>query len=77
MQDLASVFINVDEQNNIITGKKKRVETLFDFYHKKSSSLATEYKETVYNVQAKNRIDAIKKPCEANEKENQEKVDNS
>ena len=40
MQDLASVLIKIDEEFNTIKGKKKRVETLFDFYHMKSSNLA-------------------------------------
>lgn len=40
MQDLASALIKVDEQYNIVTGKKKRVEHLYDFYQKKSSSLS-------------------------------------
>ena len=47
MQDLASVLIEIDEEFNTIKGKKKRVETLFDFYHMKSSNLAKLYKNAV------------------------------
>jgi hypothetical protein len=36
MQELADVMINVDEENNLIVGSKKRVDSFYDFFEDKS-----------------------------------------
>jgi hypothetical protein len=36
MQEVADVLINVDEENNLIIGSKKRLETFYDFFEDKS-----------------------------------------
>ena len=54
MQELADVMINVDEENNLIVGSKKRVDSFYDFFEDKSQQLIDQFKKAIENIKAKN-----------------------
>jgi hypothetical protein len=48
-------MININEENNLIIGTLRRVETFYEFFREKNSQLLKEFKLTIENTKAKKR----------------------